>query len=411
LVTQTTTGLDERTRDIIKATVPILQERGDEITERFYQLMLEAHPELKNIFNQTNQRKGDQSKALANTVYAAAANIDQLEAILPAVKPIAHKHKSLNIKPEHYPIVGKYLLLGMKDVLGDAASDEVINAWEKAYGVIANVFIDVEKQMYDELESTVGGWLDFRDFKVVKKVVESDVITSFYLDAVDGAPFPAHQAGQYITVKADIPGEPHSHLRQYTLSCAPGEEFYRISVKREDALNNNPAGIVSNFLHAQLEVGSILPISAPSGDFILDTEDHRPLILMSGGVGLTPMMSMLDTVIKEQPEREVFFIHAAQSGKVHAMKDRVKEITEAHPQVTAYTVYDSPGAEDEGAYDKDGYIDEAWLRSVLPTSDAAVYFCGPKGFMQAMYQHLTKLDVAAEDIRYEVFGPATGITA
>src|SRR5690625_4373501 len=119
--------MDERTRDIIKTTVPILQERGDEITDRFYQLMLEAHQKLKNIFNQTNQRKGDQSKALANTVYAAAANIDQLEAILPAVKPIAHKHKSLNIKPEHYPIVGKYLLLGMKDVLGEeVATDEVI---------------------------------------------------------------------------------------------------------------------------------------------------------------------------------------------------------------------------------------------------------------------------------------------
>src|SRR5699024_9614203 len=291
LVTQTTTGLDERTRDIIKATVPILQERGDEITERFYQLMLEAHPELKNIFNQTNQRKGDQSKALANTVYAAAANIDQLEAILPAVKPIAHKHKSLNIKPEHYPIVGKYLLLGMKDVLGDAASDEVINAWEKAYGVIANVFINVEKQMYEELESTVGGWLDFRDFKVVKKVVESDVITSFYLEALNGVLFHAHVGGQYITVKAVIRRESHSHLRQYTLSCAPGEEFSRISVKREDALNNKPAGIVSNFLHAQLEVGSILLISSPSDAFILDTVDHRPLILICVGVQLYPKLS------------------------------------------------------------------------------------------------------------------------
>src|SRR5690625_2082686 len=132
---------------------------------------------------------------------------------------------------------------------------------------------------------------------------------------------------------------------------------------------------------------------------------------MGGGVRFILIMKILETRIKEQPEREVFFIHAAQSGKVHAMKDRVKEITEAHPQVTAYTVYDSPGAEDEGVYDKDGYIDEAWLRSVLPTSDANVYFCGPKGFMRAMYQHLMKLNVAAEDIRYEVFGPETGITA
>src|SRR5690625_2989418 len=153
----TTTGLTEETRNIIKATVPVLEEHGEQITTRFYQLMFENHPELKNIFNQTNQRHGDQPRALANTVYAAAANIDNLEAILPTVVSIAHKHKSLNIKPEHYPIVGKYLLLGIKDVLGDAATDEIIDAWEKAYGVIAAVFIDVEKQMYEELESTVGG--------------------------------------------------------------------------------------------------------------------------------------------------------------------------------------------------------------------------------------------------------------
>ncbi|HLR68805.1 NO-inducible flavohemoprotein [Virgibacillus alimentarius] len=411
MVTKTTVELDERTKDIIKATVPVLQERGDEITKRFYQFMLSEHPELKNIFNQTNQRKGDQSHALANTVYAAAANIDQLENIMPVVTQVAHKHRSLNIKPHHYPIVGKYLLLGMKDVLGDAATDEVINAWEKAYGVIADVFIDVERKMYEELENTDGGWVDFRDFKVVKKVVESDVITSFYLDAADGKPFPAHQAGQYITVKADIEGEPYTHLRQYTLSCAPGERFYRISVKREDAIGDNPAGIVSNYLHANLEEGSILPISAPSGDFILDQKDDRPLVLISGGVGLTPMMSMLETVIKVQPEREVLFIHAAQSGKVHAMKDRVKEITKAHKQVKAYTIYDHPTLEDEGQYDKLGYIDQEWLESVIPTSNAAFYFCGPKGFMRAMYQHLTNLDVADEDIRYEVFGPATAITA
>src|SRR5690625_3310454 len=128
--TATHSGLDQKTIDLVKATVPILQERGDEITKCFYKRMFENHPELKNIFNQTNQRKGDQSKALANTVYAAAAHIDQLESILPAVTPIAEKHRSLNIKPEHYPIVGKHLLLAIKDVLGkDVATDDVIDEW------------------------------------------------------------------------------------------------------------------------------------------------------------------------------------------------------------------------------------------------------------------------------------------
>ena len=406
-MTTTKTGLNKETREIIKATVPVLKEHGEKITTRFYQMMFENHPELKNIFNQTNQRKGDQPKALANTVYAAAANIDNLETILPHVKSIAHKHKSLNIKPEHYPIVGKHLLLAIKDVLGDAATDDIIDAWEKAYGVIADIFISVESEMYKEAKNMTGGWADFRNFKVTKKIVESDVITSFYLEPVDGNPLPVYQAGQYITVKAEIKGASYNQLRQYSLSCAPGEGVYRISVKREDAIGDNPAGVVSTFLHDNVHEGSILPISAPSGEFVLDLEDTRPLVLMSGGVGLTPMMSMLETVIKEQPEREVIFIHAARTGKVHAMKDRVNEIAEQNENVTSYIVYGSPEVDDK--CDKEGYIDAAWLATILPTNNAAFYFCGPKGFMRAAYQNLKQNNVADSDIHFEIFGPAEDI--
>lgn len=406
---KTATKLDNETINIVKSTVPILEERGAEITKRFYELMLSNHPELKNIFNQTNQRKGDQSKALANTVYAAAMHIDNLEAILPAVKPITEKHRSLNIQPEHYPIVGKYLLLGMRDVLGEEiVTDDVMNAWEKAYGEIANVFIEVEKGMYQETKDAVGGWIDYRDFRVAKKVKESDIITSFYLEPVDGEAFVSYHPGQYITIKAEIPGEKYTHLRQYSLSCAPGEDRYRISVKREEAIGDNPAGIVSNFLHDHIEEGSVLPISAPAGHFLLDQEDQRPLVLISGGVGLTPMMSMLETAIKHHPNRDITFIHATRNGKLHAMKDRVKDITENH-NVTSYIIYDTPHQDDEGLYDKEGHIDYEWLTSVLSGPDADFYFCGPKGFMQAVYRHLKDFNVSEEDINFEFFGPAQEI--
>src|SRR5699024_3522638 len=133
--------------------------------------------------------------------YAAAANIDQLEVILPADMPIAEKHRSLNIKPEHYPIVGKNLLAGMLDVLGpDIVTDDVIAAWEKAYGEIARGFIEVEDNMYKNVARQEGGWIDYRDFKVVQKVLESDVITSLYLEPVAGEPIVSHEAGQYITI-------------------------------------------------------------------------------------------------------------------------------------------------------------------------------------------------------------------
>ena len=140
--------LSQNTIEIIKSTVPVLKEHGVEITTTFYKNMFANHEEIKGMFNMAKQESGEQPKALAMTILAAAQNIDNLEAILPAVKKIGKSHVNTNVKPEHYPIIGQNLLAAIKEVLGDAATDEVINAWEEAYGVIAKVFIDIEKDMY-----------------------------------------------------------------------------------------------------------------------------------------------------------------------------------------------------------------------------------------------------------------------
>lgn len=145
--------LSEKTIEIIKSTVPVLKIHGMEITKMFYKNMLEENPELKNMFDMSKQANGEQPKALAMTILAAAQNIDNLGALAPALPKIVSKHVSLGVKPEEYPIVGKYLLLAIKEVLGDAATDEVINAWGEAYGVIANIFIELEKKAYEELEA------------------------------------------------------------------------------------------------------------------------------------------------------------------------------------------------------------------------------------------------------------------
>ena len=141
--------LSQKTIDIIKSTVPVLREHGVEITTTFYKRMFENNPEVKAMFNMAKQESGEQPKALAMTVLAAAQNIDNLDALLPAVKKIGSVHVNANVKPEHYPIVGKNLLLAIKEVLGDAATDEVLEAWGNAYEVIAKIFIDVEKEVYD----------------------------------------------------------------------------------------------------------------------------------------------------------------------------------------------------------------------------------------------------------------------
>lgn len=140
--------LDQKTIDIIKSTVPVLKTHGVEITKTFYKNMFEENPEVKSLFNMDKQESGEQPKALAMSILAAAQNIDNLSAIMPVVKKIGATHCNAHVKPEHYPIVGKHLLGAIKEVLGDAATDEIINAWEKVYGVLAEVFINTEKEIY-----------------------------------------------------------------------------------------------------------------------------------------------------------------------------------------------------------------------------------------------------------------------
>ncbi|MBP3966953.1 NO-inducible flavohemoprotein [Paenibacillus lignilyticus] len=405
--------LSKQTIDIIKSTVPVLEVHGTTITKRFYQLLFTAHPELLHMFNHANQTKGRQQTALANAVYAAALHIDKLEMILPAVKQIAHKHRSLGVKAEHYPIVGQMLLTAIKDVLGDAATEEILGAWAEAYGIIANVFIETEAEMYKQAEQQNGGWADYRAFRVERKVRESDVITSFYLVPEDGGALPAFEPGQYVSVKVHIPGETYTHIRQYSLSGGPGKPYYRISVKREDEFPNRPGGKVSRYLHEQINQADVLWLSAPAGHFTLDRMDTRPVVLISGGVGLTPLVSMLSTLTESHSDRPVTFIHAAQNASVHALRSEVEELASRASQVSLYWCYDKPTEDDRAAqaFHKEGYIDLPWLQDVVPTKDASFYFCGPEPFMRMVFGLLKEWGVASEDIHYEFFGPSGSLEA
>ena len=388
------TMLPQQTIDIIKSTVPVLEEHGQKITTVFYKNMLEAHPELLNIFNQANQSQGRQQNALANLVYAAAANIDNLEAVLPAVIQVAHKHKSLNITPDQYPIVGHYLIGGIKEVLGEAATPEIIGAWEEAYEVIASVFIGIEKDMYEEAKQMDGGWETFKDFTIANKVVESNVITSFYLKPVDGKILPSYKPGQYITLRVTIPGEEYTVNRQYSLSQAPTGDMYRISVKREDEFS--PNGVMSVNLHKNMNIADTVEISVPAGDFHLDTESKNPVTLISGGVGITPMMSMFESIAILTPDRSVAFLHSARTRAHQAFNDTLLRLNTTLTASTYSVLYS-----DEG----DGFMTRDYLASnILEGSD--IYVCGPPPFLQSVMNDLYALGIPEDKIHFEFFGPA-----
>ncbi|VEA69555.1 Nitric oxide dioxygenase [Serratia rubidaea] len=167
---------------------------------------------------------------------------------------------------------------------------EVLDAWGKAYGVLANVFIQREGQIYQESADGDGGWRDRRAFRIVKKQPQSEIISSFILAPVDGGKVVDFKPGQYLAVYIKDEGLEHQEIRQYSLTAAPNGEYYRIAVKREDR------GLVSNYLHQKAQEGDVIDIAPPHGDFFLDVTPNTPVALISAGVGQTPMLGMLNTL-------------------------------------------------------------------------------------------------------------------
>lgn len=389
--------LTERQIEIVKSTVPVLQLHGETITKTFYRNLFEENPGLKDVFNMANQAKGDQQRALAASVIAYGANIDQLGNLGPAVSRITHKHCSLDVAPEHYPIVGRNLMRAIGEVLGDALTPEIADAWGAAYAQLADILIGVEGAMY--AADAAVGWSGFKAFRVSKKEPESSVITSFTFVPTDARPLPPHQAGQYLSIKVEGAGE-NVEIRQYTVSCAPNPEHYRISVKRE------PGGVISNHLHDHVQEGDTVMIHVPHGDFALDEDATGPVVLISGGVGITPMLAMLERLVETQTERPVVFIHAAIDGSVHAFADRLREIATGHPNVSTLVLYENPRGEDVRGvhYDLAGRVSALALEGRVSDS-ADCYFCGPKPFMRAVDEILSEMGVPQSRRKFEVFGP------
>ena len=247
---------------------------------------------------------------------------------------------------------------------------------------------------------------EFRTFTVVKKVAESEIITSFYFQATDGAPLWNIKPGQYLTLK--IPAENGEILKPYSLSCDASEAAtHRITVKREAGLNGAPDGVGSCWLHDQLKLGDKIQIAPPRGSFFLDEQSNRPVLLLSGGVGLTPLVSMLHRL--NQNNRDVYFFHACENGQVHALRDEVTSLT--NERIKSVFIYRQPSAQDQVAnrFDAQGVIDKTLLQQHIPIGSYDVYLCGPTPFMIAMYQLLLELGVRKDQIAYEFFDKAASL--
>lgn len=386
-------------RAIVTATVPILEQGGEALTRHFYPILFRDYPEVKPYFNQAHQASGAQQRALANGVLMYAKHIDRLEQLGPLVGQIVSKHVSLNILPEHYPMVGASLLQAIREVLGaEVATDAVIEAWGAAYGQLADILIGAERQVYDAQAQVQGGWTGLRRFVVAARRQESGEIASFLFRPEDGGAVMDFQPGQYIGIRVVVDGV--EQRRNYSLSAAPDGRTYQISVKRE------PHGKVSNHLHDSVDEGDVVELLPPSGEFTLQ-DAARPIVFISGGVGITPTLAMLPAALATG--REVRFIHAARHGGVHAFRAHIDELAERHPQLQRFYVY-AEHQENQPAPDAVGFLDSGRLAAWLPASrDVDAYFLGPQPFMKVVKQSLRALGVPENQTYYEFFGPAAAL--
>lgn len=389
--------LSTAAKPYIEASVPVLREHGLAITTAFYGNMLKAHPELNNLFNQGNQANGSQQQSLASAVFAYAANIDNVAALTPVVERIVHKHVSIGILPSHYPIVAKYLLGAIKQVLGDAATPELISAWDEAYWLLAGELIAAEARIYQANGNYEKQWLKV---KVLDKKMLTKDIVSITLGAIDSDQLPKFRAGQYISVAAFLESVGLRQIRQYSLSNSEGETTYRITVKREHGDEFKPAGMFSKWIHENVHIGHQLDISHPYGTFVPQLDDTVPITLISAGVGITPMISILNTLYKKHSARPILFVHAARSEENLVHFDEVERALKDLPNVKAITFLNETENE---AFER-GRMN---LSKILNADELGgkFYICGPTPFMDDQFKTLLELGVSPVNVEREVFGP------
>ncbi|THG95969.1 hypothetical protein EW026_g5775 [Hermanssonia centrifuga] len=408
--------LTEAQRKLVKATVPVLEAHGQEITSRFYKEMLEANPELGNVFNYSKQQKGDQADALARAVYAYAANIDDITPLRPVIERVCNKHTSLHITPSQYAIVGKHLLQAIAEVVGtNVFSGDLYEAWVVAYWQLAHLFIDREAELYKQ-----AGWVGWKDFVVSRKVIETDDITSFYLSPKDETPLPPFRPGQYISVQKFVKELGLHQSRQYSLSDSPNPNHFRISVKRErgiravdpstgavDLAQNTQLGLISNLLHDTLIEGDGIEVAFPYGDFFLD-DSTAPVVLISAGVGLTPLTSMLHAVLEGPTPRQVSWIQVVRSLSSHPLNAEVRRLLESKPSLVRRAIfYSDPGVAVGEDCDFKGRLNISLVPTeTLRLDDPMVeyYVCGPEAFMADVIKGLKLRGVSINRIHAEVFG-------
>ncbi len=398
--------LSTQSAQVVKATLPVVGAAIGDITPIFYRRMFAAHPELiRDLFNRGNQAQGDQQSALAGAVaaYATLLVAEDGRDPLEVLARIAHKHASLGITEDQYPIVHEHLFAAIVEVLGDALTPEVASAWDEVYWHMAHALVTIEKGLYAETGVADGDvW---RTLVLRRRTQESPDTVSFVLGSPDGSALPPARPGQYVSLQVPLP-DGARQIRQYSLTHVAEVGEWEISVRAVPASHTAdgvivPAGEVSNFLHHNLFEGDEVTVSSPFGELVL-ADTQGPLVLVSAGIGITPILGILHHLAGSGSTREVLVLHADRSPARHAHRQELKTLVAALPHATLCRWYEDLGVRPVRDVLRAGRVD---LGAVEIPLGAEIYLCGPLPFMESVHAALVEQDVPEAAIHYEVFGP------
>lgn len=392
--------LSNKSRPVIEATLPLIGSRIGEITPIFYNRLFAAHPELLDgLFSRSNQKNGTQQQALAGSIAAFATHLVNNPGTLPEaiLARIAHKHTSLGIIEEQYPIVYEHLFAAIVENLGDAVTAEVAEAWSEVYWLMADALIKLEKGLYAR-QANDKIWTPWT--LTTKEEAGTDSVT-FRFSPADETPATIAAPGQFVSVRVRLT-DGIRQCRQYTLSDNVTSTTERVITTKLDG-----GGEVSPFMHRNLQVGDVIELSNPYGDLVIDTVG-APIVIATAGIGCTPSASALANLVAAGSEREVLVLHAEAQEANWALKNQMLESVAALPNAEIRLWLEDLATKDTATEATAGFMSLAGLE--LP-SDAKLYLCGPLPFMRAIRSQAIDAGIPATSIHYEVFGPDLWLAA
>ncbi|MEU6284434.1 globin domain-containing protein [Streptomyces sp. NPDC047028] len=382
----------------MRDSLPLVGHSIHEIAKVFYTTLFDENPVLiERLFNRANQRTGEQQAALANGLAGFAALVvhrPYIE-INTVLARIAHKHASVGVRPDQYQLVHDHLMSAFSKVLGPAASEKLLAGWSELYWLVARALIAKEAELYRRFDIEPGK--NWRKWLVVQRVQETRNVVSLLLEPADTWPADPFQAGQYVSVAVPV-GEWSFQIRQFSISSAPGGDRLRITVERA-GVPGRPAGQVSAHLHDDVTLGSVLLLSPPFGEVVLD-DSTSPLLFMSSGVGVAPLIGMLRHLVNTGDQRQVTYVHLDSRTEDHPLRFELEELIAALPHARRVLAYHDTTRAPAGSLPLP--LD---FESLALPRNARAYLCGPSSRMRQWRASLVKAGLDPVAIRYEVFGP------